>query len=93
MFLWQNPAVAHPRWASSCVTESRVRIFDDERRRRSNTRLARLESDMAYFQARLEILGEAKTANQKAQSRTFKLLYKSIGAAIVREKHRMMDNG
>lgn len=59
----------------------------DDRRRR--VRLARMESDLAYFQARLEIIGEPRTSNQRAQRKTFKLLYKAFGNHIVRAKRRL----
>jgi hypothetical protein len=63
------------------------RIADDQLRRR--VKLARMEADMAYFQARLEILGEPRTANQLAQRRAFKMLYKSFGHHIIETKRRM----
>lgn len=55
-------------------------------------KLAHLEADMAYFQARLELLGEPRTANQEAQRRVFKLLYKALGERVVRAKRKMMDD-
>jgi hypothetical protein len=65
------------------------RITDDQLRRR--VRLARWEADMAYFQARLEILGEPRTANQLAQRKAFKMLYKTIGQHIIETKRRMTE--
>ena len=64
----------------------------DERARR-RTRLANLEADVAYFQARLEIIGEPRTTNQQAQRRVFKLLHKSLGDKIIRAKRRMVEGG
>lgn len=55
-------------------------------------RLASLEADVAYFQARLEIIGEPQTANQLAQLKVFKLLKKSLGDTIVRTKRRMIED-
>ena len=46
---------------------------------------------MAYFQARLEILGEPRTANQLAQRKIFKVLHKSLGEMILEIKRRMVD--
>jgi hypothetical protein len=62
-------------------------------RDRRKLRLAHLEADMAYFQARLELLGEPHTANQAAQRRAFKLLYKALGERVVHAKRRMMEEG
>ena len=65
------------------------RIPDGQLRRR--VKLARMEADMAYFQARLEILGEPRTANQLAQRKAFKMLYKTIGHHIIETKRRMTE--
>jgi hypothetical protein len=65
------------------------RIPDGQLRRR--VKLARMEADMAYFQARLEILGEPRTANQLAQRRAFKMLYMTIGHHIIETKRRMTE--
>lgn len=62
----------------------------DERARRT-ARLANLEADVAYFQARLEILGKPRTANQHAQRKIFMLLHKSLGETILEIKRRMID--
>ena len=43
-----------------------------------------LEADLAYFQARLEWIGEPKTLNQKAQQDTFRLLVPAIGKILNR---------
>lgn len=59
-------------------------ISDERKRHRS--RLAKLEADMAYFQARLEIIGEAGSSNQMAQRKVFKLLYKATGSKILKVK-------
>ena len=64
----------------------------DERARR-RIRLARLEADVAYFQARLEILGEPQSMNQLAQRKVFKLLHKSVGEKILLTKRRMIEEG
>jgi hypothetical protein len=63
------------------------------RRERRRIRLAILEADMAYFEARLEILGEPQTANQYAQRKTFKFLYRNLGELILRSKQRTPDLG
>ena len=60
-------------------------------RQRSRVRLASLEADAAYFQARLEILGEPVTANQLAQRRVFEVLRKGFEDLILKSKHRMLD--
>lgn len=60
-------------------------------RTRPKIRLAILEADVAYFQARLEILGEPRTANQLAQRKVFNLLHKSLRDVILKSKRRMAD--
>jgi hypothetical protein len=60
-------------------------------RTRQKIRLAILEADVAYFQARLEILGEPRTANQLAQRKVFNLLHKSLRDVILKSKRRMVD--
>jgi hypothetical protein len=56
-------------------------------------RLAKLEADVAYFQARLELLGEPRSANQLAQRKVFKLLHKNLGESILKAKRRLVDGG
>lgn len=48
--------------------------------------LARMEADMAYFQARLELLGEPNTLNQAAQRRAFVHLYKQLSRRLETDK-------
>lgn len=48
--------------------------------------LARMEADMAYFQARLELLGEPNTLNQAAQRRAFVHLYKQLSRRLEADK-------
>jgi hypothetical protein len=60
-------------------------------RQRLRVRLANLEADAAYFQARLEILGEPVTANQFAQHRVFEVLRKGLDDLILKTKRRMLD--
>lgn len=75
------------------MNESRdLRSNVDEHARR-RVRLAHLEADVAYFQARLEILGEPRSANQLAQRKVFKLLHKSVGEKILQAKRRMIEKG
>jgi len=64
---------------------------DEHARRRA--RLAHMEADFAYFQARLEILGEPQSTNQLAQRKVFKLLHKSVGEKILLTKRRMIEEG
>ena len=51
--------------------------------RRGKVELARMEADMAYFRARLELLGEPSTLNQAAQRRAFVHLYKQLARRLV----------
>ena len=61
-------------------------------RKRRSLRLVTLEADLAYFQARLELLGEPRSANQWAQRRTYELLRKSLGELILKTKRRIADS-
>ncbi len=46
---------------------------------------------MAYFQARLEMIGEPGSTNQMAQLKVFKLLHKNVGGKILRAKRPHSD--
>lgn len=59
-----------------------------DERRRHRVRLARLEADLAYFQARLEIIGEPGSTNQMAQRKVFKLLHRSLAERVLRAKRQ-----
>jgi hypothetical protein len=59
-----------------------------EQRARRRLRTAKAQADMAYFQARLTLLGEPRTLNQAAQQRTFKRLLKSVGQRHARASGR-----
>jgi hypothetical protein len=61
-------------------------------RRRQKVYLATLEADAAYFQARLEILGQPATNNQRAQQKTFELLLETFEGLISKAKRRMPDD-
>jgi hypothetical protein len=73
------------------MTEPPASGRDADEHAQRKTLLARMEADMAYFQARLEILGEPVTANQQAQRKVFKLLHKSLGDRVLKAKRRMID--
>jgi hypothetical protein len=64
-------------------------IADEQKRHR--VRLARLEADLAYFQARLEIIGEPGSTNQMAQCKVFKLLHKNLGGKILKAKRQVSE--
>lgn len=55
-------------------------------------RIAQLEADLAYFQARIELIGKPRTVNQAAAQRVFKQLHKAIGAALVTSRKRLLDD-
>jgi hypothetical protein len=59
-----------------------------EDRARLRLRVAQLEADLAYFQARLGLLGEPVTLNQSAQVRTFRILARVIGHQTAKLKER-----
>ena len=46
---------------------------------------------MAYFQARLEIIGEPDSTNQMAQRKVFKLLHRSIAERVLRAKRQYVQ--
>jgi hypothetical protein len=52
---------------------------------RRKVELARLEADVAYFHARLEMLGEPSTPNQNAQRKAFRHLYKHLSSQVAAE--------
>jgi hypothetical protein len=53
--------------------------------------LALLEADIAYFQARLEMIGEPTSTNQIAQRKVFKLLQKFTGSKVLAAKRKHSD--
>jgi len=61
-------------------------------RRLQKLRLATLEADVAYLEARLEILGEPATNNQKAQQKAFKHLHKSLNGLIRTTERKISDD-
>ncbi|MCG6896556.1 MAG: hypothetical protein LJE61_03280 [Thiocapsa sp.] len=60
-------------------------------RKRLRTCLARLEADIAYFQARLEMIGEPTTSNQLAQRKAFKQLLETVSAEALQLKREHPD--
>jgi hypothetical protein len=71
---------------------SQVPKTEAESTRRQRVRLAHLEADLAYFQTRLEIIGDPQSSNQNAQRKVFEVLFKTFGNHIVRMKKRMAEN-
>jgi hypothetical protein len=51
--------------------------------RETRIRLAKLEADIAYFQARLELIGEPTSSNRAAQRKLFTLLHKAVAKQIL----------
>jgi len=47
-----------------------------------------LEADLAYFQARLELLGKPDTINKKAQEETFRFLLEAMNGILSKLKRR-----
>lgn len=66
--------------------ESQSSPADLIERKRRRTRAARLEADIAYFQARMEMIGEPTTANQLTQLKAFKLLLKTVSTKALKVK-------
>jgi hypothetical protein len=48
--------------------------------------LARLEADVAYFQARLDFLDQPETSNQAAQRKAFKHLFNGLSGQVAAAK-------
>lgn len=46
---------------------------------------------MAYFQARLELIGEPNSNNRAAQRKVFDLLHKTVASKILKAKRRVTD--
>jgi ABC-type transport system involved in cytochrome c biogenesis ATPase subunit len=53
---------------------------------RRRVELARMEADVAYFQARLDFLDEPATSNQAAQRKAFKHLYNGLSSQVAEAK-------
>jgi hypothetical protein len=64
---------------------------DLSERKRRRIRLARLEADIAYFQARLAMLGEPASANQLTQRKAFELLLKTVSTKVAKFQRERPD--
>lgn len=71
--------------------ESESHVRGNQNQQRQRIRLARMESDLAYFQARLELIGEPKTSNENAQHKLFQMLCRTFGHHIVRAKRELSE--
>ncbi|NEV62308.1 hypothetical protein [Thiorhodococcus minor] len=71
--------------------ENRSKSSDSSERKRQRIRLARLEADMAYFQARLELIGSPNSSNRAAQRKVFNLLHKTVASKILKLKRRFAE--
>ncbi len=49
---------------------------------RRRVRIAQAESDLAYFQVRLALIGEPLTLNQYAQQRAFEILNEAVAQKL-----------
>lgn len=54
-----------------------------EARTRRRVRVAQADADLAYFHARLTLIGKPATLNQNAQERTFRALHKAVGQKLI----------
>jgi hypothetical protein len=54
-----------------------------EARARRRVRIAQTQADLAYFHARLTLIGKPATLNQTAQERTFRTLHKAVGQKLL----------
>ncbi|WP_295448086.1 hypothetical protein [uncultured Thiodictyon sp.] len=62
-----------------------------EAHQRKRVNLARLEADLAYFQARLEMIGQPGSTNQLAQHKVFMLLSESTGAKVAEAEQAVSE--
>ncbi|NKN31838.1 hypothetical protein [Marichromatium bheemlicum] len=62
-------------------------------RHRRRVQIARLEADLAYFNARLELLSAPRSANQLAQRKAFKLLSEMLARRIRRVRQKAKEGG
>ncbi|GAB0150264.1 hypothetical protein L0E83_02210 [Marichromatium gracile] len=60
-------------------------------RHRRRLQIARLEADLAYFQARLELLRAPRSANQLAQRKAFKMLAEVLAQRIRRARQKVKE--
>lgn len=72
-------------------SRSSTQSHEDEIKQKLRTDLAHKESDLAYFQARLEIIGEPGTTNEHAQHKLFQMLCRTVGTSIVHTKKEIAD--
>ncbi len=68
---------------------------DDKQKKTSllKLRVSALEADLAYFAARLELLGRPVTAHQQAQMKTYRALEKAIENILKRLRQSSKHNG
>lgn len=67
------------------------RQSEAQARREARIRLARLEADIAYFQARLELIGEPNSSNRAAQRKLFTLLHKATAKQVLDTRRHHAD--
>ncbi len=60
-------------------------------RKRQRVRLSRLEADMAYFQARLELIGSPNSSNRAAQRKVFNVLHEITANKVLKVKRRCVE--
>lgn len=60
-------------------------------RRAARIRLAKLESDLAYFQTRLELIGELNSSHRLAQRKAFNQLIKATARQILAAKRNQSE--
>ncbi|GEM_PF-3765109 len=56
-------------------------------------RVSALEADLAYFEARLALVGHPASTNQQAQVRAFRILNQTITRTLHRVKRKQALNG
>jgi len=73
------------------MADSNTSNAEVDERKRQQLRLARLETDLAYFQARLELIGDSHTSYRVTQRKVFHLLNKSVVYKIQKIKQRYAE--
>ncbi|PQJ97388.1 hypothetical protein [Chromatium okenii] len=73
------------------MADPKTPVAEIDDRQRQRLRLARLETDMAYFQARLELIGDSHSSYRVTQRKVFHLLNKSVVYKIQKIKQRYAE--
>jgi hypothetical protein len=74
---------APPGMGGDAAQPSHRREPTREERAERRLRQAKYQSDLAYFEARLSLLGKPKTLNQAAQQKAYKTLHRAVARRLL----------